>query len=145
MEPRDFMAKLDDQRVIQAIKDAEAVTSGQIRVFISERTVEGDAMARAVERFQKLGMTATKQRNAVLLYFAPRSHKFAVVGDTGIHEKCGEPFWREITAAMGALLRTEQFTEAVTGAVGKVGQALARHFPKEPGGEDELPNEVMRE
>jgi uncharacterized membrane protein len=145
MKPAEFITKLDDQRVVQAIVDAERVTSGQIRVFVSERTVEGDAVARAAERFEKLGMTATRERNGVLLYFAPLSHKFAVIGDTGIHEKCGQPFWEEVSAAMGTLLRSEQFTEAVVDTVRKVGEVLARHFPRREDGGNELPNEVARD
>ena len=43
-------------------------------------------------------MTRTRERNAVLLYFAPVSRKFAVVGDAGVHEKCGAGFWEEIVA-----------------------------------------------
>ena len=35
-------------------------------------------------------MHKTRERNAVLIFVAPRAHKFAVVGDKAIHEKCGE-------------------------------------------------------
>lgn len=144
MDPKDFLTKLDEGRVVAAIADAEQKTSGQIRVFISQREVEGDAVARAAERFEKLGMTATRERNGVLLYFAPRSHKFAIIGDTGIHEKCGQAFWDEVSGEMSALLRKEQFTEAVADTVRKVGEVLARHFPPQPGGSNELPNQIER-
>ncbi len=144
MKPKDFLTKLDEERIVSAIAEAEGKTSGQIRVFISDRAVEGDAVARATERFEKLGMTATRERNGVLLYFAPRSHKFAIIGDTGIHEKCGQGFWDEVSAEMSALLRQEQFTEAVAETVQKVGEVLARHFPPRPGGSNELPNQIER-
>ena len=31
-------------------------------------------------------MTATRDRNGVLIFVAPRAQKFAVIGDSGIHE-----------------------------------------------------------
>jgi uncharacterized membrane protein len=39
-------------------------------------------------------MQKTRDRNAVLIFVAPRAHKYAVVGDVGVHEKCGEEFWK---------------------------------------------------
>ncbi len=146
MKPADFLQNLDEPQVVAAIAAAEGRTSGEIRVFVSEREVSpADVLPRAAARFQKLGMTATRERNAVLLYFVPRTRQFAIIGDRGIHEKCGQPFWDEVTAEMRELLKREQFTEAVIGAVRKVGDVLARHFPHHPYDRDELPNEVIRE
>jgi uncharacterized membrane protein len=146
MKPAEFLQKLDDDRVAQAIADAEGVTSGEIRVFVTERDLgKDDVLTRATARFEKLGMTKTRERNAVLLYFAPLAQKYAIIGDRGIHEQCGQPFWDEVAAEMGRLLKNEQFTEAVVGAVKKVGDVLARHFPRRADDQNELPNKVERE
>jgi uncharacterized membrane protein len=144
MKTQDFLHHLDEPHVVKAIADAEARTSGEIRVFITEREVEGDVIPRATARFEKLGMTATRDRNAVLLYFAPKSQKYAIIGDTGIHEKCGQAFWEEVAAEMHRLLKEEKFTDAVVAAVEKVGEVLARHFPVRPDDKNELPNRVER-
>lgn len=144
MKTSDFFSKLDETRIVAEIAVAEKQTSGEIRVFVSSRTPE-DAVARARERFEKLGMTRTRQRNAVLIYFAPRVQKFAVIGDRGIHEKCGDAFWQETVAEIGAHLRADHFTEAVQHAVRKVGALLAQHFPPEPGDVNELPNDLLRD
>jgi len=45
-------------------------------------------------------MNKTAARNSVLIYIAPRAHKFAVLGDAGIHEKCGEALWQSVVAKM---------------------------------------------
>ncbi|MEI9895632.1 MAG: hypothetical protein WDN28_17520 [Chthoniobacter sp.] len=90
-------------------------------------------------------MTRTRHRNAVLIYFAPVVHKFAVVGDSGVHEKCGPAFWEETVAEIGTHLRGERFTEAVQHAVRKVGALLAEHFPAEHGGANELPDDLLRD
>src|SRR5688572_19209746 len=101
MKPDEFLHKLDDHRVAATIAKAEELSSGEIRVFISERDLgHEEVITRATARFEKLGMTKTRERNAVLLYFAPIAQKFAIIGDRGIHEKCGQPFWDEVAAEM---------------------------------------------
>jgi uncharacterized membrane protein len=144
MKVHEFINRLDESAIVAEIAAAEQKTSGEIRVFISRRTPE-DALARARQRFEKLGMTRTRHRNAVLIYFAPRVRKFAVVGDAGIHEKCGAAFWEETVAEIGQHMHAERFTEAVQHAVRKVGALLARHFPAEPGDANELPNNLLHD
>jgi uncharacterized membrane protein len=145
MKTQDFLHQLDDPRVVKAIADGELQTSGEIRVFVTDREVEGDVIPRATARFEKLGMTATHERNGVLLYFAPKSQKYAIIGDRGIHEKCGQAFWDEVAAEMRRLLKEEKFTDALVGAVEKVGEVLARHFPRRHDDQNELPDRVERD
>jgi len=114
------------------------------RVFVSEKEIE-DAFERAKARFVALGMEQTRNRNAVLIYFAPRSHKFAVVGDTAVHERCGEDFWRQLIGVMQESLKNRQFTEAVVLAVEKCGALLAQHFPPDADGTNELPDQIERD
>jgi uncharacterized membrane protein len=142
MEVHEFLNRLDEERLVAEIAAAEQRTSGEIRVWVSSRTVE-DPVVRAQQRFEQLGMTRTRERNGVLLYFAPRSQKFAVIGDTGVHAKCGQVFWNEVVAEIAAELRAEHFTEAVTAAVRKIGDFLGRHFPRQADDRNELPNEIL--
>lgn len=146
MKPQDFLRQLDETEVVRAIQDAERKTSGEIRVFVTNRQIGADdVVARAASRFERLGMTATRERNAVLLYFAPRSHQFAIVGDKGVHEKSGDAFWHEVASAVRDKLRSGRFTEAVVGGINMVGDALARHFPGRSDDRNELPNEIERD
>ncbi|MDD5199591.1 MAG: TPM domain-containing protein [Terrimicrobiaceae bacterium] len=146
MKPGDFLYRLDDARVVAAIEAAEQGTSGEIRVFVSGRRLGGDdVVARAADRFNRLGMAKTDERNGVLLYFVPRDRRFAVIGDRGIHEKCGADFWEEIAAGLRERLAREEFTEAVVEAITRAGEALAKHFPRRGDDRDELPNAVGRE
>src|SRR5437763_3563426 len=92
MRTHHFLRRLDHNRVTQAIKKAEGKSSGQIRVFVQRWKFEGDALPRAERRFFQLGMQKTANRNAVLIFVAPRAQKYDVVGDVGVHEKCGEEF-----------------------------------------------------
>lgn len=145
MKTKAFLKKLDDLRIVAAIAESERRTSGEIRVFISDKEVGEDPYERAKARFLKLGMEKTRHRNGVLIYFAPRSRKFAIVGDAGIHERCGDGFWRELAASMRENLRSRHFTEAVVLAVERCGALLAEHFPPEAGGPNELPDHVERD
>jgi uncharacterized membrane protein len=144
MKARHFVKELDHSRILAAISDAEKMTSGQIRVYISHKQVE-DAVKSAQIRFDKLGMRKTEGRNAVLIYLAPESRVFAVIGDAAVHEKCGDPFWQKVTADMTAHLRQGSATAAIVHAVKKVGELLAEHFPAAPGGKNALPDAAVTE
>ena len=144
MHPKDFIQKLDEKQIVDAIAQAESTTSGEIRIFISHRK-RSDALTAAQARFDKLGMRNTPHRNAVLIYLVPRSRTFAIVGDTGVHEKCGEPFWNEAVKELGENLRSKSLTEALIRAVHKVGARLAQHFPVDLDQRNELPNEILHD
>ncbi len=143
MKPGEFLDQLDDAKIVAAIGEAESKSSGEIRVYVSHNKRE-DALAAAQVRFLKLGMEKTRQRNAVLIYFAPLTRQFAIVGDVGIHQKCGDDFWRGISAAMSAQIKLGKFTESIVDAIGKTGALLAQHFPRDPDDRNELPNQVER-
>ena len=144
MKPKEFIDKLDDAKVMAAIATAEQKSSGEIRVFVSNDK-PADALSAAEAEFLKLGMAKTRERNGVLIYFAPKVQQFAVVGDKAIHEKCGPDFWQHIATEISVHLKAGEFTEAVVEAVSEIGAVLARHFPRSPDDRNELPNQVVRD
>jgi uncharacterized membrane protein len=143
MRTHNFIRELEHDRIVAAIKKAEATSSGQIRVFLQRGKFEEDALERAQKKFIQLGMQKTAERNAVLIFVAPRVQKFAVVGDEGVHEKCGEKFWQELVARMREHFLREDFTEALLEAVEAAGALLAKHFPKTGDSKNELPDDVI--
>jgi uncharacterized membrane protein len=132
---------IDHARVVEAIATAELRTSGEIRVLVA-REEANDPVVSAQRHFERLGMTQTAQRNGVLLFVAPRSHTFAIVGDTGVHDKCGDSFWKEVASRMETRFRQGEFTTGLVEGIERAGGLLAQHFPREPGDKDELPNKV---
>jgi uncharacterized membrane protein len=146
MKPKAFLKQLDHDRIVAAIREAEARSRGELRVHVANRDVD-DVQQAAAKQFEAFGMTATAERNGVLIYVAPSSRKFAVIGDTGIHERCGASFWSEIASAMEAEFREGRFTDGIVKGVARAGEALATHFPRAAGGADtnELPDEVTEE
>jgi uncharacterized membrane protein len=134
-----YFSQFDSDRIVQAISAAEAKTSAEIRVHVTRRVPE-DLEERALRRFHLLGMSKTAGRNGVLVYIAPRAHKFRVLGDVAIHEKAGPDFWTSVAAAMEGHFRQGEFTEGVVEAVETIGEKLAAHFPRRHDDVDELPN-----
>ncbi|PYK69454.1 MAG: hypothetical protein DME45_02125 [Verrucomicrobia bacterium] len=145
MRTHHFLRRLDHNRVTQAIKKAEGKSSGQIRVFVQRWKFEGDALPRAERRFFQLGMQKTANRNAVLIFVAPRAQKYAVVGDVGVHEKCGEEFWKKLVNDMRAHFKNQDFNRAIILAISEVGKVLAAHFPRTGDTINELPDEIVQE
>jgi len=144
MRTKEFLRKLEHDRIAKAIATAEATTSGEIRVFIQRGNV-ADAVSSARDQFERLGMAQTRERNAVLIFVAPRAQKFAVIGDRGVYEKCGEPFWEALTQAMRPHFQAQRFTDAIVHAVREAGSLLKQHFPRRPDDRNELPNAVEEE
>ena len=142
MRTKEFISRLDHDRIVEAIRDAERRTSGEVRVYIQRGELKREILDIAQERFQKLGMQKTRERNGVLILVAPRVHKFAVVGDEGIHTRCGNELWERVVAKMREHFRAERFSDAIVDAVRDVGEVLARHFPRQAGDRNELPDVV---
>jgi len=133
--------RIDHDRVVAAIGAAERKTSGEIRVLLARHKAP-DPVAAAQEHFERLGMTKTQHRNGVLIFLAPRSRTFAVIGDTAVHEKCGDAFWVELATAMTAHFKRGDFTAGLVHGIEHAGALLAEHFPRAPGDRNELPDEI---
>jgi uncharacterized membrane protein len=145
MRTHRFVRELEHDRIVNAIKAAEAKTSGQIRVFLQRGKFEEDALERAQKKFLQLGMQKTAERNAVLIFVAPRAQKFAVIGDEGVHQKCGEKFWHNLVARMRDHFLREDFTQALLEAITATGELLARYFPRTAAAPNELSDEIVEE
>jgi uncharacterized membrane protein len=123
------MPKIDHKRVLNAIQSAEELTSGEIRVLVARHKV-ADPVGAAQTYFNSLGMANSPHRNGILIFVAPASRKFAVIGDRAVHEKCGDTFWTSLAEAMGGYFREGRFTEAVVHGIERAGSLLAKTFPR---------------
>ena len=137
------MNKLEHERVVQAIRDAEATTSGEIRLYIHRDDLKEDAVAVGQREFLRLGMDKTQERNGVLIFIAPRAQEFAVIGDEEIHRRCGEQLWQELADKMSEHFGSERFSDGLVEAIGYLGGVLARHFPRKTSNPNELPDDVI--
>ena len=138
---KSLLQAADHDRIVAAIAEAEKKSSGQIRVHLHHRAVR-DPIEAGRKVFEKLGMTATADKNGVLIFVAPRSKNFAILGDSAIHEKCGAGFWRDAAAAMSARFRRGDYAGGIVATIATIGEALAAHFPRGAEGANALPDEI---
>lgn len=141
MTAEDLLKKENKDAMVRAIETAEKNTSGEIRIHL-EQVCKGDPYMRAAYVFSKLGMFNTKERNGVLIYMAIKSHKFAIIGDSGINERVGAGFWDGVKDGMAADFRSGDFTGGMSRAVIAVGEKLKAYFPYMKDDVNELSDEI---
>jgi uncharacterized membrane protein len=138
----EFLATLDQPRIVAAIGAAERETSGEIRIHIQPKATGGDARYVAERTFERLGMTKTALRNGVLLFIASEERVFAIVGDKGIDEKVPAGFWDEIAAKLTIRFGNGEFTDGIIEAITAAGLQLKTYFPCAADDVNELSDEI---
>jgi uncharacterized membrane protein len=141
MKASSFFSKEQQAQILDAVKEAERATSGEIRVHI-ESTLEVDVLDRAAWLFKKLGMDKTADRNGVLFYLAVDDRKFAIIGDAGINAKVPVGFWNEISERLRENFKEGKFTEGLTGGIIMAGNQLKTYFPRSSDDVNELSDEI---
>ena len=141
MKQKEFLEKLDQQRIVAAIAAAEKRTSGEIRVHVQPKA-QGEIRAVAERTFERLGMTKTELRNGVLLFIACEEQRFVILGDRGIDEKAPAGFWDEIAARLTIRFKAGEFTDGIVEAIHSAGEELRHDFPRDASDVDELTNEI---
>ncbi len=129
-------------RIRNAIAEAEKKTSGEIRVHIESHCDEDNLLDRAARVFAKLDMHKTELRNGVLIYIALDDHKFAVIGDKGIHAKVPDRFWDNVASMMTGHFKEGRILDGIVAGIETCGAELVRDFPISDDDVDELPNEI---
>lgn len=135
----------EQDKVVERIQHAESRTTGELRVFMEAKCSYVNAMDRAKEVFEELGMVETERRNAVLIYLAYDDHQFAILGDKEIYEQAGGPeFWKLAAQHLQDHLRKGEMALGLCACVDELGNALATHFPYDPTvHKNELPDEIV--
>jgi uncharacterized membrane protein len=64
-----------------------------------------------------------------LIFLAPKSQKFAVVGGPALHEKVGQAWWDELIALLTRHFKESRYTDGLVATIGQAGRALQTHFP----------------
>ena len=139
----EFLTSEEELEIVQAIRQAERNTSGEIRVHI-EKSTDISHYNRALEVFHSLKMFNTKQQNAVLIYVAVEDHKFVIYGDKGIDKVVSENFWETTKNVMQQQFKMKQFKQGIVDGVLKAGEELKVHFPWQINDEDELSNKISK-
>jgi uncharacterized membrane protein len=142
MTQKEFLAKLDQPRIVAAIQEAERETSGEIRIHVQPKSLGGDIRTVAERTFERLGMTKTALRNGVLLFIATEEQRFVILGDRGINDKVPAGFWDEIAAKLTIRFKNGEFTDGIVEAIEAAGAHLGQYFPRAADDVNELPDEI---
>lgn len=138
---RHFFTAEQQQQIVHAISAAEMHTSGEIRIHLEE-TCGDDPVKRAIAIFEKLGMQKTELRNGVLIYLAVHDHRFAIIGDAGIHAKVPADFWNSVRDTMLMHFREHRFAEGLIAAITEAGYKLKEFFPRAEADSNEMTDEI---
>jgi len=148
MTPLTFFDAREREAIRGAIAAAETRTSGEIRLHLAPvtRSPDPEAPRTAAEAvFEAIGMTATAERNGVLIYISVDDHRFAVVGDKAIDEKVAADFWVGIRNQLGADFKRKRYAAGTVAAIGAIAEELGRHFPRTSTDVNELSDDISTE
>lgn len=139
-----FFSEEENEMIVQAIRDTEHRTSGEVRVFIESKCRFMDALDRAQEIFAELKMENTEYRNGVLFYVALKDRQLAIFADGGIHSAAGEQYWKEAVNSILTHFNKDNYADGIREGILKIGEALATHFPYDKNvDKNELPDEIV--
>jgi uncharacterized membrane protein len=139
-----FFTEEQNEKIVNAIRDAEMQTSGEVRIFVENRCKYVDALDRAKQLFDNLEMGRTELRNGVLFYIAIKDRQLAIYADEGIHKAAGPNYWKNSVKDILSVFSKENITEGIIASISKIGQALKTYFPYEKEiDKNELPDEIV--
>ena len=141
---KDFFSIEENEMIVEAIRDAEKQTSGEVRVFVESHCRFIDPLDRAKEIFSQLKMEKTALRNGVVFYVALKDKQLAVFADSGIHSATGQQYWEDVVKHILLLFNKESYAVGIRECISKIGEALKNHFPyDEKTDKNELPDEII--
>ena len=144
MNPEDFFTPEQEQQIINAIKQAEKNTSGEIRVHLESKNEDKPTLDYVWQVFEAIGMRKTKQANGVLFYIDIKHRTFSIVADEGINKVVPKDFWEAITKTVTGGFKQGKYADALGEGILKVGEQLKQYFPYQNDDVNELPDEISK-
>lgn len=139
----DFLSASEEEEIVDAIRQAESETSGEIRVHI-EKHSKIDLFKRSLEVFHSLKMDNTKLRNGVLIYVAVYDRKFLIYGDEGINAVVPNDFWENTKNTIQYHFKKGEFKKGIISGILKAGNELKTFFPWEASDKNELSDDISK-
>ena len=141
---RQLFSEEENKKIVESIRNAERLTSGEVRVYIESKNPLVNPLERASEIFYSLKMEQTDHHNAVLVYIAAKHKEFALFADSGIYEKAGSDFWNNEASKMIRHFSEGDLAEGISQCVTDIGKVLQHAFPYQPKEDkNELPDEIV--
>lgn len=134
-------SKEEEQKIINAIAEAENGTSGEIRVHI-DNFCKTDPLLKAKNLFSHFKMNETELRNGVIIYISIEDKKIAIFGDKGINEKVEAGFWDSTLQKIISYFSNGEIVNGIVSGLQEASIKLKEHFPKSDNDKNELPDEI---
>ncbi|MEI7932992.1 MAG: TPM domain-containing protein, partial [Alphaproteobacteria bacterium] len=97
----------------------------------------------ALEQFEALGLSHTRDKTGVLIFASLDDRRAEVLADSGIYEKTAPKEWQGVADALVAGLARKQPADGFIAAIEAASEILARHFPRKEDDTNELPNGLV--
>jgi len=136
-----FFSKKEKHEILQAIRQAESKTSGEIRIRV-QRSTDDNILGHAAHIFERMGMANTLERNGVLILFGLKKRRFALAADKGIFEKVPQNFWDDIVKVMSEEFKKDHFATGLSHGIRLIGEKLQDYFPVPEKNANELPDRI---
>lgn len=143
-DPKHFFTQEQQSTLLQAIREAERNSSGEIRIHVIRSTQE-DLLSKGQRLFEKLGMTKTRDRNGILFLLELSHRRFAILGDRGIHQKVPAEFWEDIRKLLFGHFHEGRFVEGLCAGIALCGEKLKSFYPWQSDDKNEVADEITSE
>ena len=106
--------------------------------LITRREMKEEVERSARETFQRLKIRKTKHATGILIYVSLYEQMVHVVGDDTITSKLSQEDWDNLCNTIISSFKSGRPEEGMRNGILRCGELLAKHFPVEPGDENEL-------
>lgn len=146
-----FLNENDKKAVEEAVHEAEAKTSGEIKVLVVQRSGKAglsfrakkrNVEERAIEEFFKMGIDKTRDQTGVLIMISLDERMVDVKADEAIDKKVTPGTWDETVNMIVNAVKQGKPADGICNAVMQVGTLLAENFPIKKDDKNELSDDV---
>lgn len=129
---------LSESEILQLqaeIANVEDKTTGEIRLSLRERRKYFEKLYKlhelAIQDFEKMGMTNTKERTGILIFIVFDEHYFDILADEGIYSKISDEVWNELEEKLKSEFRKENYFAGIINILRNMSEILQNEFPIE--------------
>ncbi len=97
----------------------------------------------ALEQFEALGLTHTRDKTGVLIFASLDDHRAEVLADSGIYANTKPEDWQGVVDLLVADLARDRPADGFIAAVDAASKILAQHFPRRDDDTNELPDGLV--
>lgn len=113
------------------------------RLLAPSRRITEAVHTLGLASFTEQGLHYTKDHTGILILVSLLEHRVEVLADRGINLKVAQGTWDEVVHIITAGIKSGQACDAFCNAIGRCGDILATHFPRQADDKDELSNRLI--